>query len=264
MLIAQISDPHILPPGEKAYGVVATDTFLPPALARLARMRPRPDCVFLTGDLVDLGRAAEYRHLRGMLRALDLPCYLMPGNHDDRARLIAAFPDHAYLAGEGGYIQYAVDDYALRVLALDTVVPGHGHGALCPARLDWLERRLAEQPDRPTAVAMHHPPFRTGIAHMDEIGLLEGAPRLESILRSYDNVVRVMCGHVHRTMFRSFGGTVASTCPSPAHQVTLDLLPDAPATFTMEPPGLHLHAWEDGELVTHHVAIGDYEGPYPF
>lgn len=264
MLIAQISDLHILLPNVKAYGVVATDTYLPPALAALNGLRPRPDCVLLTGDLVDGAEAAEYEHLRDMLRALELPCYLMPGNHDARSALRAAFPDHGYLAGADGFIQYAIEDYPLRILALDTVVPREGYGELCATRLDWLEQRLSEQPDRPTAVVMHHPPFRTGIAHMDDLGLRQGAERLDAILRSYDNVVRVMCGHVHRTIFRRFGGTIASICPSTAHQISLDLRPDGPAEFIMEPPGFQLHAWLDGELVTHHGVIGEYEGPYPF
>lgn len=264
MLIAQITDPHIRLPGQKAYGIVQTDAFLPPALAAAQAMRPRPDCVVLSGDLTDFARPAEYAHLRDLLQALDIPCYLMPGNHDDREQLRAAFPDHGYLRDGREFIQYAIEEHAVRILALDTVVPGEGHGVLCAARLQWLAARLAEQPDRPTLVAMHHPPFATGIAHMDNIGLREGAAELEALLRAHGNVERVICGHLHRSIFRRFGGTVVSTCPSTAHQIVLDLRPDAPAAFTLEPPGFHVHAWIDGALVTHVAAIGDYPGPHAF
>jgi 3',5'-cyclic AMP phosphodiesterase CpdA len=99
---------------------------------------------------------------------------------------------------------------------------------------------------------------------MDNIGLLEGAQELERIVSRHPNVERIICGHLHRTIFRRFGGTIASTCPSPAHQVALDLRPDGPSAFVMEPPGFHLHEWRDGALVTHHAYIGDYPGPYPF
>ena len=105
-----------------------------------------------------------------------------------------------------------VETYPLRLLALDTVVPMKSHGELCEARLGWLAARLAEQPDRPTLVLMHHPPFQTGIEHMDAIGLLAGGPELERIVARYPRVERVLCGHLHRTIFRRFGGTIASTC----------------------------------------------------
>lgn len=263
MHLAQITDPHIRLPGQRAYGVVQTDAYLPAALAAVNALQPGADCVMLTGDLTDFGRPGEYAHLRDMLQTLTLPYYLMPGNHDDRAQLRAAFPAHAYL-GTDGFIQYAVEDYAVRILALDTVVPGHSHGALCAQRLAWLAARLAEQPDRPTLIAMHHPPFATGIGHMDAIGLREGAVELDALLRRHAQVERVICGHLHRSIFRRFGGTMVSTCPAPAHQVALDLRPDAPSAFRMEPPGFHVHAWIDGALVTHVAAIGDYPGPYPF
>ena len=147
------------------------------------------------------------------LQALEMPYFLLPGNHDDRAGLRAAFPDHAYLQGESPFIQYSVDTYPLRLLALDTVVPMKSHGELCGERLAWLEQQLAQQPGRPTLVLMHHPPFLTGIEHMDAIGLLAGAPELERIVSRHPNVERVLCGHLHRTIFQRFGGTIASTCP---------------------------------------------------
>lgn len=265
MLIAQITDLHIRMPGQKAYRVVETDRCLPPAVAALNALDPAPDLVLISGDLTDFGRPTEYAHLHDMLEALRAPCYLMPGNHDAREALAQVFGTHAYLRqGLDGFLQYTLEDYPLRLIALDTVVPGQSHGELCQRRLDWLAERLAEQPGRPTALAMHHPPFATGIEHMDRMGLLRGAEALEAIVARHPNVQRIMCGHLHRTIFRRFGGTLASTCPSPAHQVALDLRPGAPSAFVMEPPAFHLHEWRGGELVTHHAYIGSYPGPYPF
>ncbi|MEI2416645.1 phosphodiesterase [Orrella sp. JC864] len=264
MLIAQISDLHIRMPGQKAYRVVETDRYLPPAIQALNAQNPLPDCAIISGDLTDFGRPAEYAHLRAMLQTLKMPYYLMPGNHDDRAALRQAFPEHAYLQGKGDYLQYAIDTHPLRILALDTLVPRQSHGTLCAQRLQWLAGQLAAQPGRPTVIAMHHPPFRTGIGHMDDIGLLQGAPELEAIVARHPNVERILCGHVHRTIFRRFAGTIASCCPSTAHQIVLDLRPDAPSAFVMEPPGYQLHSWQDGALVTHHGVIGQYAGPHPF
>ncbi|MCD0505396.1 phosphodiesterase [Bordetella petrii] len=264
MLIAQITDLHIRMPGQKAYRVVETDRYLPPAVQALNLLDPAPTLAIISGDLTDFGRPQEYAHLKNMLDGLRIPYYLMPGNHDAREELAAGFPDHRYLRDMDGFVQYTVEDHPVRLVMLDTVVPMQSHGMLCEQRLQWLRDRLAEQPGRPTVIAMHHPPFKTGIAHMDAIGLLQGSEALESIVAAHPNVERILCGHLHRTIFRRFGGTVASTCPSPAHQVALDLRADGPSAFVMEPPGFHLHEWRDGALITHHAYIGAYPGPYPF
>jgi len=262
MLIAQISDLHIRLPDPQAPRAVETTAFLPPLLDAVNRVAPRPDCVLITGDLTDAGRPEEYARLRETLQMLAMPCYLIPGNHDERANLAAAFPDHDYLQQMqqtgGPFIQYTVEQYRLRLIALDTVVPQQPHGELCAERLDWLAARLAEQPERPTVIIMHHPPFVTGLQSMDAMGLLSGKAELEAIVRRYPNVERVLCGHLHRTIFRRFGGTVASTCPASAHQIALDLASEKRLAVTLEPPGFHVHAWLDGHLVTHHAVVGDY------
>lgn len=93
-LIAQISDLHIKAHGRLSYKKVDTYNALLRAINTLNGLRPRPDAVVITGDLVDFGTAAEYQTLRQALATLDLPFYLMAGNHDDRQALRAAFPDH--------------------------------------------------------------------------------------------------------------------------------------------------------------------------
>ncbi|OLO08385.1 phosphodiesterase [Salinicola sp. MH3R3-1] len=262
MLIAQITDLHVRQPGQKAYRVVETDRYLPPTVAALNALDPRPEVVLITGDATDFGRPEEYATLAERLAPLEIPWYLIAGNHDDRQAMRAAFPEHDYL-GEGPFIQYAIERFPLRLLALDTLIPGEGRGELCAQRLDWLAARLAEQPERPTLIFMHHPPFATGIAHMDAIGLT-GAAEMAAIVRDYPNVERIICGHVHRTIFQRFAGTIASCCPSTAHQVALDLRDNGPSAFVMEPPGYQLHLWRDGELITHHAVFGDYGMPHPF
>jgi Icc protein len=111
---------------------------------------------------------------------------------------------------------------------------------------------------------MHHPPFLTGIGYMDDIRL-DTPERLAAVLARHPQVERVICGHLHRSIVTRFAGTVASTCPSPAHQLVLDLARDAAAQFVLEPPGYQLHVWKPHTgVVSHTVVIGDYPGPYPF
>jgi Icc protein len=264
MLIAQLTDLHIKPPGRVAYGVVDTAAMLRAAVADLMAQPSPPDAVLLTGDLTDAGRSDEYALLRELLAPIRCPIYVIPGNHDDRAALRAGFADHAYLPPGDGFIQYAVDDHPVRLIGLDTTIPGEAGGVLCADRLAWLDATLAAGRDRPTVVFLHHPPFPTGIAHMDKIGL-EGAAALAAVIRRHPQVERVLAGHLHRSIQARWAGTLASTAPSPAHQVLLDLRPDAPAGFTLEPPGYQLHWFTpDAGIVSHTVTIGQFPGPYPF
>jgi 3',5'-cyclic AMP phosphodiesterase CpdA len=267
--LVQLTDLHIREPGRLAYGRIDTAPYLDRAVQSVLRLPQRPDAVVITGDLSDFGRAAEYEHLARLLAPLPMPIYLMPGNHDDRDQLRRSFPDHAYLApgvGTAGFVQYSVRVGALRLLTLDTCVPGESHGALCEERLGWLEQQLDASRGEPVVIAMHHPPFQTLIGHMDEIGLLQGAEALEALVAQHRNVERVICGHLHRAIDVRFGGTIASTSPAPAHQVCLDLSPDAPSAWTLEPPGFRIHAWSarNGRVVTHLAASGTFEGPFPF
>ena len=268
--LVQISDTHIREIGRLAYNKVDTAAGLQVTIESVLSLRQPPDAVVVTGDLSDFGRPAEYARLRELLAPLTMPLYLMPGNHDDRDRLREAFRDHPWLASTirttdgAAPIQYAVRVGPLHLLTLDTVAPGQSHGELCDARLDWLEAELAECAGAPVILAMHHPPFTTLIGHMDKIGLMSGVERLARIVSRHPNVERIICGHLHRAIDVRFAGTIASTCPGPAHQVTLDLDPEGASTFMMEPPGFRVHAWTTGAgVVTHLAASGRFDGPYP-
>ena len=264
MIIGQISDLHIKAGGKLSYQVVDTAGMLERCVAHLRALKQLPDVLVVTGDLVDFGTPEEYGTLRELLAPLDVPLYLIPGNHDERGALRAAFPEHRYLQQVEPFVQYAIDEWPVRIVALDTVIPGASGGELCATRLAWLDRTLAASPTKPTVVIMHHPPFATWIGHMDKIGLADSRGLAEVITR-HPQVERVLCGHLHRAIQARFAGTIASTCPSPAHQVALDLAHDAPSRFVMEPPGYQLHAWSDRSgLVSHTAFIGEFAGPYPF
>jgi Icc protein len=262
MLIAQISDTHVKRPGKLAYRQVDTNVMLKDCVRHLLAFRPRPDLVLITGDLVDRGDPEEYQHLRELLAPLSLPLLVIPGNHDDRQALREAFADLDYLPGTG-FLHYAVQRGGLHFIGLDTLVPGKGGGRLCEERLEWLEARLSEQSDCPTIVMMHHPPFETGIVHMDAQGL-EGREAYAATVRSHPQIVATLCGHLHRVILAQVGGRPALTAPSPAHQVELGLDPDAPSAFRMEPPAFMLHRWTGHHLVSHQAFIGNHAGPFPF
>ncbi len=264
LLIAQISDLHIKSPGELAYGQVDTAAALTRCIADVNRFRPRPKLVVVTGDLVDGGREEEYAHLRGLLAPLELPMAAIPGNHDDRERFCRTFPEA--LAASGSTSR-AIDVEGLLLLLLDSSVPGKDYGELDSATLAWLESQLAAHPDRATLVFLHHPPFATGIAHMDRQNLRNAAD-LAAIVQRRPQIRLIAAGHVHRAVTTLFAGVPASICPAPNHAVDLDLGNERMPALRVEPPAFHLHAWfaggRFGNFVTHLVPIGDFPGPYPF
>ena len=196
------------------------------------------------------------------LAPLRTPILAIPGNHDAREAMREALAAEGYLPAHG-FLHYAVEQGPLRFVGLDTLVPGQGGGELGAERLAWLDATLSLRPDVPTLVLMHHPPFLTGIAHMDRIGL-QGREGFAAVMRRHDQVEAILCGHVHRPMHARVGGRPAMISPSPAHQVALDLRPEGPSAFRLEPPGYMLHRWQNRQLVSHTAVLGDWPGPFPF
>ena len=264
-LVAQISDLHLKAGQRLTYGVVDTLGALRRAVDHLNASQPRPDIVVVSGDLVDFGRADEYAVLHPELARLHMPCYLVPGNHDTRGPLLEAFRDHAYLPlSAEGPLDWVVDEHPLRLIGLDSTIPGGHGGQLLDSQLHWLDAQLARRPDVPTLLILHHPPFISGIGHMDREPFINAAA-LEAVVSRHPQVERLLCGHLHRPMQRRFGGSLSCVCPGTSHQIVLDLQDAAPAHFNLEPAGYLLHRWDAKQgLISHNGVFGDYPGPYPF
>ncbi len=257
MIIAQITDTHVSLPGSDMDKISDTVGHLKRAVVHMNTHPNKPDGVLITGDIVDSGKIEEYQRVKVICDQLDMPYYLIPGNHVDRTTMRSVFSDHDYL-GTNGFIQYALDQWPVRVLMLDSSIPGQPGGELCAERLQWLDDQLAGQPDKPTMICIHHPPFRTGMIKMDDMGLTD-KHMLGQIVEKYDNIERVLSGHLHRSIEKKFYGTIAQICPSTAHQVTLELENKDRLATILEPPACLFHYWNDDEgLVTHTSYIGDY------
>ncbi|MEV4481274.1 phosphodiesterase [Micromonospora coxensis] len=254
MLVAQLSDPHL------TTGVLAAAPAagLHRALGRVLALRPRPDCVVISGDLVDQGRPDEYAALREVLGRYPLPVHLVTGNHDDRESLLDAFGGTPYLGG-GFSAYYHVDHAELTVVALDSLVPGESGGRLGEDQLGWLDGVLAGRPDVPALVFLHHPPVAVGLPGADVIRLADG-DALAAVIRRHPHVVRVATGHLHRPVTTGFAGTVLTVAPSTWRQASLTMSPDEEIGWVDEPTAFLLHVVEPDGCVTHTVQVSHAAG----
>lgn len=262
VLIAQLTDIHVgFAPDEASEELNLVR--LRAALARLVDGPNRPDFLVLSGDLTDHGDAASFATLGALLA--DLPCPVLPmvGNHDSRATFLAAFPQ--VQAAEGGFLHYVIEaGQGLRIICLDTLEEGRHGGAFCEARAAWLAARLAEAPDAPTLIFMHHPPVVTGIDWMDPAPDEAWIARLHAVLEGQSQVQAIHCGHLHRAITTRFAGIPLGVTPAIAPLVAMDLSPIDPATpdarelIIAEPPSYALHRWDGRSLVTHYEQVGDW------
>jgi 3',5'-cyclic AMP phosphodiesterase CpdA len=245
--VLQITDPHI----GAQWGGDAIDS-LRAAIAAVAALPQRPAVALVTGDLANNGRDDEYERLAAVLAELELPLHVLPGNHDDRATLRRHFD----VPGEGAQpIQYPVPLDALRVLMLDSTRPGEGDGELGAERLAWIAEQLAAPSSGPTLLAMHHPPFLSGVPDMDRYALASSdRAAVARLVAEHPQVVGVIAGHLHRTMSVAVGGRTALTIPSTYRQLPLDFEAHE-LTMGVEPLGFALHTLVDERLVSHVVTL---------
>jgi 3',5'-cyclic AMP phosphodiesterase CpdA len=244
-------------------GVVDSNRMLAEAISHLRQMDRRLDLLLVTGDLVDKGEPKAYAVARELLDGIGIPFLVIPGNHDDRENFRTAFADLGYLPSSGP-LHYCVDEHPLRFVGLDSCVPGFHHGNIDAAGLEWLSKVIEQGQSRPTVVMLHHPPFSCGIPYLDEYRYLDARP-LEAILKRFDNIEAVLCGHVHRPILRRWANTVVCSCPSTATEIDLQLQPTAESRSHAGPRGCMLHLWNPQHgLISHVSHIGSFAGPYPF
>ncbi len=263
-LIAHITDLHLRPRGLTCYRVSDTNMLAERAVKALLASENRPDAVVLTGDLTDGDDPREYALARQILGRLPMPVYVIPGNHDTSKGMKMALSDYPGICdSHGPDLCYIADIGDIRLIALDSSVPGSPSGKIGSDQLAWLDETLSKD-SRPALIAVHHPPAQTGITHMDNISLTD-TEALADVIKKHDHVERLMCGHVHRPIISAFAGTVMTLAPSVAHQVVLDFSDDAPAMFNFEPAAYFLHRYTARSgLVTHMAYVEQSPGPHPF
>ncbi|AXI53358.1 3',5'-cyclic adenosine monophosphate phosphodiesterase CpdA (plasmid) [Pseudoseohaeicola sp. NH-UV-7] len=262
--ILQITDTHIVRPERLVSGQLDTAASLRKLVSRIKQIKPQLgsiDAVLVTGDLTDDGAPESYAHFKSLMAPLQLPLFVIPGNHDRRAPMRAAFAEHSYLP-RSGKLNWQIQLGDIDVIGLDTLIESQGGGEIDETTLVFLEQALIKGQSRPTLLALHHPPFDSGIAFMDALGLQAHKP-LAKLLQGFNADIRIICGHIHSTMIATIGGKTALSSPSPSSCFAYDTTPDAPVGFMDQEDGFMLHNWQNG-FRSIRIPIEAGLGPNPF
>lgn len=215
MLIAQISDTHILQPDPAEPRTLARIATLEAFVAHIGGMDEKPDLILHTGDVTQDGKPEEYETVRSVMDTLDIPVFFALGNRDSSANLVEGLRDLGCAKLVGGFLIYSVEGFPVRLIAMDTQTRKGRIGTTCSVRLCILEELLEEQPDTPTALFMHHPPFEVPTSkypfQFDDPVLADAF--LRSVAQ-HKQVVHLFCGHMHRPYGVELATCYASVTPS--------------------------------------------------
>ena len=210
MIIAQISDTHIALDTPDADQRIRDFEL---TIADINALDPAPDVIVHTGDIVHNGRQDEYAQAaaisrRRARRSMSWPAIRMTG------RICARPFRQGYLAPDSEFIDYAVEDYPVRLIALDTLSSGSNKGDFCPERVGRLIDLIDAETTKPIAVFTHHPPFEVTVGP-DPLNFEtpEMMSRLRQALQHSGRVVAVFSGHVHRAAEGHVGSIPATVVP---------------------------------------------------
>jgi len=243
-VVAHLSDPHLLGGGALHYGVIDNAAHLRLALDRLAAVSPAPQALVLTGDLADRAEPEAYATLRSIVEpaaaAMGAVVVWTMGNHDERAPFARGLFD----TDDDGPQDRVHEVDGLRIVALDTSVPGHHHGDLTPGQLAWLADVLATPAEHGTLLAMHHPPLPLPMLRAAELIELQDQQALAEVITGTD-VRGILAGHLHLSTWSTFAGVPVSVAsascytsdPAPVDRFVSGV--DANQAFTM------VHAYDD-------------------
>jgi len=246
--VVQITDTHVVERGTLLYGMADTARHLAETVSEINAMRPLPDMVLITGDLVEHPGPATYSHFHDLIEPLEMPVYLMPGNHDDPEIMWGYFRHTPMFPAKPPHFQYVIEHNPFRILMLNSHLDNSELPCYGPRRLQWLDEQLAAS-DLPALIAIHHPPMKTGIGFIDMVGA-EWYEGIAEVLQRHPQVLKVICGHGHLDLQGRLGNIPVQMVGSIAHQLIACRGADiAPSFDNVRVPPM-LHQWLDGDIVS--------------
>ncbi len=240
MRVAQITDTHI------TLEVPSRAADLERCVGQINNLHPLPDLVIHTGDVSHNGLPEEYAVARTLLQQLKVPWFVLTGNKDNRDALIEAFPHCGSRRAGFPFAQYAVENFEVRIVCLDTLSEKSNKGDFCLDRLDNLKHMLDAEPERPTAIFMHHPTFEVStIPDPFQFVSRQNAEALSETIAQHGNVMSVFCGHVHRPYMATIGSVPVQVMTA----VALDLRKGKQEPITEKTPLYLLHELDGRSVV---------------
>jgi 3',5'-cyclic AMP phosphodiesterase CpdA len=238
MIIAQISDTHIALDSPDAERRIRDFEL---TIADINALDPAPDAIVHTGDIVHNGRPDEYARAVATLAEARAPVHVLAGNKDSRANLREAFSACGYLGADAGFIAYAIDDYPVRLIALDTLSAGSNKGDFCRDRVRHLIAMIDAGTSKPIAVFTHHPPFEVAVGpdpiHFETP---QAMAELRRALQHSGRVVAIFSGHIHRAAAGHVGSIPATVVQCIATTLRKG---EYPARMKMRPV-YHIHRFD--------------------
>lgn len=247
-LAIQLTDTHILPPGKVLYNQIDTALHLRETVKQINRMRPRPDVLIVTGDVAERGDKASYLHFLELTAPLKMPVYVVPGNHDRPQTMAEVFEGTTCFPVTDVTYQYAVEDLPFRILGINSRRDGSELPEFDEKRSFWLRHQL-ELSDKPTLIALHHPPMVTGIEFID-MGGSEWFQEFRSILADHEQVKLVICGHCHTDLSGRVGRVPVYMAPANSHRLIANRGIDSAPSSIIAPTAPTLHHFIDGEFLS--------------
>ena len=218
--IIHVSDPHFLAGGAHLADRFDVEQTFARTLDAIRAVHPAPSAIVVTGDLTDLGEPDAYRRLRDAVEPvaddLGAPVIWVAGNHDERPVLRRELLDAAATEDP---VTGVWDLDGLRLIALDTSVPGWHHGDLDEAQLAWLKEQLSTPAPHGTLLAMHHPPLPSHLPLFDILELRDQG-RLAEVIAGTD-VRAILAGHLHYSTSGTFAGVPVSVAAATCYTMNL-------------------------------------------
>jgi Icc protein len=255
MIIAQISDTHLALDTRDAERRTRDFAL---TIADINALDPAPDVIVHTGDIVHNGRQDEYAQAFAILKMARAPVYVLPGNKDDRANLRVAFFNGGRVAANGDFIDYAIEDYSVRLIALDTLSEGKNRGEFRREQAEHLTALISADANKPVAVFTHHPPFEVTVGpdrfHFETTASMT---LLREALQHFGHVVAIFSGHVHRGTAGRVGRIPATVVPCVATTLRKGEYPPHMKTR----PVYHLHRYDPAWGFATESRIVQFEAP---
>ncbi len=250
MLIAQISDTHITVADDDPKfleRIKALESFV----RHINGLDKKPDLIMHTGDVTHGGKPEYYQTVKTVMKDLNIPTYFARGNRDIAENLVAGLKDFDAEIVEG-FLIYSIDGYPVRLIAMDTHHREHNMGTTCSVRLGILDELLKQQPSKPTALFMHHPPFEVTTSkypfQFDDPAL---ADAFLELISQHKQVAHMFCGHMHRQYAVQLATCTASCVPSlPADNRLGEFEPGQEGK-----PLYQLHNWNGSAFETTLVSV---------